>query len=503
MIKSLQCVSLFNKKIFLRYPLMLTMVIVIFFISFSIKAQQNLDVWTDISESSIKNRGSRLIIPGFYRTLSLNKVNLIEILNQVPLEFSANSKERRIYLNIPYPNGELKKFYILDSPIMEPELAAKYPEIRTFIAQGVDDPFASGRLDLTPHGFHAMILSPKGMVFVDPYSKESSDFYFSYYKKDYSPNEIVQSWECEVLDTESEVVNEIRNLVSSGSVDYSGEALRTYRLAVAATAEYTAFHGGTVASGQAAIVTAMNRVNGVYEREVAIRMILVANNNLLVYTNAATDPYTNSDGFSMLGQNQTNIDAVIGDANYDIGHVFSTGGGGVANFGVPCRTGLKARGVTGLPTPTGDPFFIDYVTHEMGHQWAGNHTFNGSSGSCAGGNRNDATAYEPGSGSTILAYAGICSPQNLQPNSDAYFHGISLDEIIAYSTLSFGNSCAVMTATGNNAPIVNAGPGGYTVPISTPFTLTGSVVFLQNLKTLDGLFFDLIRENFQLQTANH
>ena len=475
--------SLLIKNLFHSCRLMLTMTIVCIFIfsnAFSTIAQQHREAWSDVSESSITNQGNRLIIPQEYRTLFLNKTNLVEILNQAPKEFSNDARNRRVYLNLPYPNGELKKFYILNSPIMEPGLSIKYPEIRTFIAQGVDEPSAGARLDLTPHGFHAIIFSEQGTIYIDPYSQNTTEYYISYFKKNFISSESNLFSEIGVEGTDSETAREIAQLVSNGIELLAPVNLRTYRLALATTGEYTAFHGGTKPLGLAAVVTAMNRVNGIYEKEVAVRMVLIANNDTLIYTNASTDPYTNNNGSTMLGQNQSTLDAVIGSANYDIGHVFSTGGGGIAGLGVICISGQKARGVTGLFDPIGDPFYVDYVAHEMGHQFGANHSFNGSAGSCSGGNRNAGTAFEPGSGSTIMAYAGICSPQDLQNFSDDYFHLISILEIVAYTTSGSGNSCPTITSTGNNTPVVTVPLGGFSIPIGTPFSLTGSATDSDN-----------------------
>ncbi|HET7844086.1 MAG TPA: zinc-dependent metalloprotease family protein, partial [Xanthomonadales bacterium] len=249
----------------------------------------------------------------------------------------------------------------------------------------------------------------------------------------------------------------------------SGGTLRTYRLAMAATGEYTQFHGGTVVDGLSAIVTTMNRVNGIYEREVAVRMVLVANTDAVIFTNPATDPYANSSGD--LAANQTTINNTIGAANYDIGHLVGTGGGGVAGLGVVCG-GSKARGLTGSGAPVADAFDVDYVAHEMGHQFSGNHTFNGSGSNCSGGNRNGSTAYEPGSGVSIQAYAGICGGDDLQPNSEDFFHRVSLNEIIAFTTTGSG-SCGAQSSTGNGVPTV-ATPAAFTIPGRTPFTLTAT-----------------------------
>jgi hypothetical protein len=171
----------------------------------------------------------------------------------------------------------------------------------------------------------------------------------------------------------------------------------------------------------------------------------------------------------MLGENQTETDNSVGDANYDMGHVFSTGGGGVAALNSVGVSGRKAMGVTGLPTPVGDDFDIDFVAHEMGHQFGGRHTFNGTDGNC-GGAHDDPAAYEPGSGTTIMAYAGICASEDVQPHSDPYFHLDSLERITAWR--NDPQSGGTATATGNRQPTANAG-GDHTIPLLTPFKLTG------------------------------
>jgi len=430
----------------------------------------DLNPWSDIAPEVIPPVGERLIEPVYYRTTEVDLTSLKDLLATAPMEFSAAAASPAV-LVLPLPDGTNGRFALVESPVMAAELQARYPEIRTYSGHGLDDTSARTRVDLTPHGFHAIIFSAAGTIYIDPLQRGDVDHYQSYFKRDNLPHPS-DTRACTIVD-EDGMGEEIARLVQNIQ-GRSGTQLRTYRAAVAATGEYTTFHGGTVPLGLAAVVTSMNRVTGVYEKEVAVRMVLVANNDDIIYTNGGTDPYTNNNGGTMLGQNQANLDAVIGNANYDIGHVFSTGGGGIAGLGVVCRTSQKARGVTGSPVPRGDNFDIDYVAHEIGHQYGSNHSFNGNVGSCSGGNRNASTAYEPGSGSTIMAYAGICGGQNLQQHSDDYFLWKSIDEIVAYTTVGSGNNCPTTVNTGVVEPTVNPGGGGFTIPLNTPFALTGS-----------------------------
>ena len=445
-----------------------------------VRAQSTSDdgIWSDLVESSVANQNDRPIIPQKYRLVALDLAALQAQLAQAPQENSEAARNTARLLSLPLPDGTFGRFRIVESPIMAPELAAQFPAIKTYAGQGVDDPTATLRFDWTPAGFHALLIAAGGTVYIDPYQRNDTTTYISYYKRDFIAPTTKKFTEQPPLVLDAQRDAALATLAAQGVSRSVGTQLRRYRLAVAATGEYTQFHGGTVNQALGAIVTSINRVSGVYEREVAVRLTLVANNNLIIYTNPNGDPYTNDDPGALLDENQAIIDSVIGNNNYDVGHVFSTGGGGLAALGVPCVTGWKAQGETGSSSPVGDPFDIDYVAHELGHQFGANHTFNGNAGAC-NGNGNGSTAYEPGSGSTIMAYAGICGAQDLQPNSDDDFHSVSFDEIVIYTTQGDGNSCATITNTGNTPPVPDAG-ASYTIPKQTPFTLTGSATDANN-----------------------
>jgi len=451
-------------------------------------------VWTRVSAAEFESRKdpglSPWIQPQRHQAVRLSATPLAGILDRAPLEFSADAKGRQVVLTLPTPDGGFEAFEIVESPVMEVELeiwmAAQGWPIRTYRGVSLDHPATNVRLDWGgPGGFHASVVSPRRSYYIDPFWKGDKVLYTSYLRSDYVRDD--RDFRC----LEASAAKRGSILKSGAS---TGGNLRTYRLVVAATGEYTAFHGGTKAAGQAAIVTTVNRVNQVYENDLSIRMVLVGNNIDVVYTDGTTDPYSNGDGLAMLDENQTECDTTIGSSNYDIGHVVSTGGGGVASVGVPCIADFKARGVTGSSNPVGDPFDIDFVAHEMGHQFGGRHTFNSVAGNCGGGNRNSTTAYEPGSGSTIQAYAGICGADDLQSNSDPYFHGISLDEMLNYAAGS--GACSSNASAGNpNAPIVDAG-GAYTIPISTPFELS-----VASSTDLDGDTLTYTWEEFDLGAA--
>jgi len=413
----------------------------------------NKNYWEDVS-APVLLKGAEHIKADKFRTVSIDidelRLELVGVKHR-----DDKSKGKDVFIDIPFPDNGSQLYQVFENNTMHPDLKAKFPEIRSYDAIGANGDFA--KIDITPHGFHAMIFSAsKGRMFIDPYSMGDSENYKVYFKRDFTTT---KQMECSLV---GNILQGKKKVNLSENKQFGTCELRTYRFAVSATGEYTTFHGGTVALAQAAQVTTMNRVNGLYERSMALTLTIIGNNNLIVFTNAGTDPFTNGTPGSMINENQTEVDATIGSGNYDIGHVFGTNSGGLAGLGVVCSGGNKARGVTGSSAPVGDPFDIDYVAHETGHQFGANHTQNNN---C---NRNNATAMEPGSASTIMGYAGICAP-DVQSNSDDHFHGISLEEIHNEIT---SHGCPVTTVLANAAPAITSTNGNVTVPANTPFALT-------------------------------
>jgi len=406
-------------------------------------------------------------------------------------------QESSVVIAFPNPQGELQNFKIYEASIMHPALAAQHPEIQSYIGLGVEDKTAMIRFSTTIFGLHTMTFSGvNGTSYIDPYSKDLKN-YMVYNRSTLTRNVV---FNCGVREDQTDLVPEDNE--SLLSLRANNSLFKTYRLALACTIEYAAYHvnlagvsGGTLAQKKAAVLAAMNvtmtRVNGVYEKDMALTMQIIPNNESLI--NITSDTYDNANtGNILLSQNQTQVDNVIGAANYDIGHVCSTGGGGVASLGCVCST-IKAQGVTGTDAPVGDPYDIDFVAHEMGHQFGGSHTFNSDQGNCAG-NKTTSSAYEPGSGTTIMAYAGICAPQDVQLHSDAYFHARTIIQMIAL--VNGTANCAVAVANGNTPPVVNAG-GNFTIPFGTPFVLTGSATDVDN----DALTYCWEQYNFNASSA--
>jgi len=383
---------------------------------------------------------------------------------------------------LPDPNGRLQPFNLIPAPIMAAELAAKFPQITTYQIVAMNDGGVNGRLDFSPNGLHAIIHSPDGTWYIDPYSRENNQLHLSYYQRDYARpaafTELLPTIDTAIpafagIHLPEKVDSHLRgNDMIDPYMISENQQMHVYRLALATTGEYVQYHGGTQIDGIIAVVTAVNRVNSIYERETAVRLELVAGNDQLIFTNPATDGYNNDDGLVAIAQNQAILDNVIGSANYDIGHLFSTGSGGLAQIGAVCEAGRKGQAATGLFAPEGDPFYVDYVAHEIGHQFGALHTYNGDGDWCAYGH-SAANAYEPGSGSTIMAYAGLCSPQNLQANSDPYFHADSLSAIRNYVTTH--PTCGEVMNPLNTAPdITSIITDGLTIPANTPFALTAT-----------------------------
>lgn len=429
-------------------------------------------LWNKVTEEKValQTKMEKASMPMKYDLYSLDFNALKAQLRTAPLD--SDGIASNTVISFPTPGGKAMDYVIYEAPVMEKGLADRYPDIKSYVGKGVQDPTATIRFSTTIFGLHVMAVSGEaGYFYIDTYTKDLEN-YIVYNRKDLAGS---KSFSCQVEDdAEGKVANQEINEVLKAT---DGK-FRQYRLAMACTIEYAAYHvnaaglgSGTLAQKKAAVLAAMNvtmtRVNGIYEKDMSLRMNLVANNDVIIFI--TSDGFSNTNANTLITQSQSVIDTNIGSANYDIGHTVSTGGGGLAGLGVVCVNGQKARGITGSPAPVGDAYDVDYVAHEMGHQFGGPHTFSGTGGNCSG-NGSAPDAVEPASGTTIMAYAGICGP-DVQSNSDPYFHTVSIAKMNAHM-IGTGN-CAAQASNSNNVPVI-AALTNYTIPYGTAFVLTGN-----------------------------
>jgi len=399
--------------------------------------------------------------PRVYQALTLDVAAMRDALAAAPLETAQDAWANPVYITLPNPEGGSSIFAVVESPVMEAPLQAQFPEIRTYVGQGVTEREFTVRLDMTPRGFHAQVLGgEEGGWYIDPFVRGGLEHYTAYRKSGLGAR---HGWACHTHDEGGDDAP-----AGGAGPAMIGPTLKTFRLACATTGEFTAYHGGTATLGLSAVVTAVNRVSGIFEIEAGARVVLVANNNTIVYTSPVTDPFTDPNNVALAqSQLQTRLNNVIGAANYDVGHVLhhANNGGNAGGIGVLCNAANKGKGYTSYDPPEGDAFSVDYLAHELGHQFNARHIFN----NCTDGPGDDPTlAMEPGSGSTIMSYSGLCGANDLQNASLPMFHSLNFDQIQTHIN---GVPCGTTSATGNTNPVVSAGPDR-SVPISTPFTLT-------------------------------
>ena len=392
-------------------------------------------------------------------------------INQTLLNDTFSNLSLPTEITLPLPNGLSISVKLTPSPILSSDLAGKYPSFMTYQAQQVDQPKNIGRFSISHLGLFGFFRYQNQWILLSPRYKNETDEYASYWYKDAPTESAATLLTTDFLQADSQ--QQKPDLAQK--VAATGDIVRTYKLAISTTAEYSQRLGGTTENVVAELMNLVNRVNQVLLVDLALQFELIDNQDLIFF-DATSDPYTNSDAATDIEANQDIVDQTIGSQNYDIGHVLGTNGGGLAYVGVVCNSQFKAQGYTGLNNPQGERFYIDLVAHELGHQLGASHTFNATNASnCAEDQRSTDSAYEPGGGSTIMSYAGICGTQNLQNESDPYFHSISIQNIRDYVESFSGQRCGVESIINNAIPQIQLAQNVYTIPANTPFVLNGSV----------------------------
>ena len=443
-----------------------------FIIGFA-SAQQNKTDWTSISESA-KSQISNISfdetkMPTTFNLYNVNIKSLNNKLQNAPIIGKSSGKSSSI-ISIPNADNTHEDYRVYDTQILHPKLAAQLPNMKSYVGRSIKNTGKFIRFSVSQAGFHGQIFEPgKSTYYIDPYTSNKR-VYIAYKRKDLV-NSSSDIFSCE---TDNSFDKTVKNTPINKSLKATDDGIvRRYELAMSCTGEYGALFIGNATTDfdkksniLAQMIITMTRVNGIYEKELGITYQFVPNNFDIMYYDPTTDPF---DG-EYNDKTQEVIDANIGDENYDIGHNFNTDGGGNAGcIGCVCNSGNKGSGMTGRGNPTGDSFDVDYVAHEIGHQMGGYHTHNGTTTCLKSGNN---TEVEPGSGSSIMGYAGICTGQNVQDNSDDYFNYVNIRDISANVQGGVSSSCFETITVSNLAPTADAG-ADYIIPVGTAFELKG------------------------------
>jgi hypothetical protein len=434
----------------------------------SIEASAQSNFWSVNTQSRAAIPTDKAVTRRSYpKEFKLYNLNIAPLRQQL---FSiVDNTSRSTVIVLPNADGQYEQFEVFEASNFEPALQAQFPLIRAYSGKGITDKYATLKLSISPQGIQTMVFrTDKENEFIEPYSRDHT--IYSVFKSHREKGKL--AWTCSTEDQQmaAGISSRLPALPSSNT----GQ-LKTLRLAQSCNGEYSNYFGAFNSSQVDLVLAAFNatltRCNGCYEKDLAVHLNLIPQTTAVIYYDPATDPYTNLGSWN--NQEQAALTANIGEANYDIGHMFgATGGGGNAGcIGCVCNDGQKGRGITSPADgiPMGDNFDIDYVVHEVGHQLGANHTFSFS-------NEGSGQQKEIGSGITIMGYAGITS-QDVAPHSIDIFHETSIAQIQANLA---NKTCPVTTVmTVNHAPVV-AAVSNATIPISTPFALTGSATDPEN-----------------------
>ncbi len=450
-----------------------------------LSAQSPANFWNEVQPSQVflPENSETPLMPDEFRTFSLDFPAMVNHLRSAPAEGSAEAKSGALQIVLPMSDGTMETFKVWESSVMHPDLAARYPMLKTYAAMGIDDPTHTARLGVGLSGFHSVMLGENGGSVTVPFATHQTQFYINYshtnfmweglnmppVRTQYIPMETPGNGN--VIDSTPNGAGEEISLRGGGEGNLT--EMRVYQFALATTGEFASLHGGTLASVMDALVTATNALNSVLERDINIRLVLHPQNDEVVFLNASTDPYENSTlGGALLNQNEEILNINIGLQNFDVGHVF-TGScsdvGGVVS-GQVCSTG-KARGVTCHFSSNVVANTMSIAAHEMGHQYTAGHTFN----NCPGqeGQLSSSSAWEPGSGSTILSYQGSCGSSNISGPAGVYYNGGTIQEFWDNTHAAIGSQCADVTVTTNHSPVVILPYiDNFYIPIGTPFELS-------------------------------